>query len=298
MLRIGIWFDETHCSYGGPTLVLLGAIVGLIQDANARGAPITILINEQGDVNWVVNRLRDHETIIGYIRNPLIGPMVFNHSDALTQNPTENIVWNTGKRFIIASDWFGKLVQLGLPFTSPRSLTIWPSGVDTDYFTPDSIKKSQDYFIYFKSQNFKDLQLLHVCLFQKYFKFCGQTLTYYHYTPEMLRDAARKSRFCIFVSNTETQGLAALEILACDIPMFVLDCTTYTSEQFRFEGATSVTCWDERCGMKSSLQTIQDDLPKFLSCLDTYKPREFVCSEYSFEAAGKRLRELISREHH
>jgi len=172
--------------------------------------------------------------------------------------------------------------------------------VDTEYYTPH-IKpnnKSQDYFIYFKSQKYEDLQFLHVYLFQKYFKFCGQTLTYYHYTQEMLRDASRKSRFCIFVSNTETQGLAALEILACDIPIFVLDCTTYTNAQIRFDGATSVTCWDERCGMKSSMHTIHDDFPQFLSRLDTYKPREFVCSDYSFEAAGRRLRELISREHH
>lgn len=302
MLRIGIWFDETHCSYGGPTLVLLGAIIGLIQDANTRGLSITILINEQGDVNWVVNKLRDHENIIGYIRNPLIGPMVFGHEDALTKEPTKNIVWNTGQRFITASEWFGKLVQLGLPFTSPRTLTVWPSGVDTEYYKPNTPniknKKLQDYFIYFKSQKYEDLKFVHVFLFQNYFKFCGQTLTYYHYTPEMLRDASRKSRFCIFVSNTETQGLAALEILACDIPMFVLDCTAYTTAQFRFEGATSVTCWDERCGMKSSLQTIKNDFPKFLTCLDTYKPREFVCSNYSFEAAGKRLHNLITGEHH
>jgi len=297
MLRIGIWFDETHCSYGGPTLVLLGAIVGLIQDANARLAPITVLINEQGDVNWVMNRLREHEKIIGHIRNPLIGPLVFNHDDALTKDPVKNIVWNTGKRFIIASDWFGNLVQRGLPFCSPRSLSIWPSGVDTDYYTPGT-KKSQDYFIYFKSQHYPNLQYLHIYLFNNYFKYCGQTLTYYHYTPEMMRDAAQKSRFCIFVSNTETQGLAALEILACGIPMFVLDCTIYKNERLIHENATSVTCWDERCGMKSSWETLHEDFPVFLARLDTYKPREFVCSDYTFQAAGKRLRALITREHH
>jgi hypothetical protein len=226
--------------------------------------------------------------------------MCFSHGDAICKDHTAQLVWQAGKKFIIASEWFKTLVCKGLPFSTNqlaenRTLTVWGSGVDTDFFTTAKQEpKTQDYFLYFKSQKYNELSKLHIFLFNNYFKLAGTLLTYYHYDSAMLREAAQKSRFCIFLSSTETQCLAALEIMACDIPLFVIDATSYTIEDVTVP-ATSVTCWDERCGMKSTLETFEKDFPLFYERLETgvYKPREFVLENYSFEAASHKLRALL-----
>lgn len=297
MLRIGVWFDSSHCSFGGPTLVLLGGLTGLLQDAEKTNRPITILINEPGDVNWIVGNMGDYTNIVNYLQNPLIGPMCFSHSDALVKDYSTHILWSAGKRFIIASEWYKNLVSVGLPFNDDtkaegRTLSVWGSGVDTDFYTPNS-DKTQDYFIYFKSQKYHDLSELHVYLFYEFFKLKGSMLTYYHYDAEMLKDAAQKSKFCFFMSKTETQCLAALEIMACNVPLFVIDTTEYVIEDVQVP-ATSVACWDDRCGMKSTWATFEKDFPNFIENLEKYRPREFVLEMYSFEAAAHQLRKLIN----
>jgi hypothetical protein len=119
-------------------------------------------------------------------------------------------------------------------------------------------------------------------------------ITYYNYDADMLRDAAASSRFCILIDNPETQGLAALEIMACDCPLFVLDATHFQSKTLAMGGATSVTCWDpKRCGKKSSREAMETDFPAFLAALPTYRPREFVLERHSYKAAARALRGLL-----
>jgi len=297
MLRIGVWFDVTHCSYGGPTLVLLGGITGLLQDAETTGRPISILLNEPGDVNWIVGYLEDYKFIVNSLKNPLIGPLCFSHTDALCKDYTTHRLWQAGKNFIIASEWFKNLIQVALPFNNPissegRRLSVWGSGVDTNFYTP-SLDKTQDYFVYLKTQKYEPLSKIPIYLFNNYFKLSGSLLMYYHYNTITLKETAQKSRFCIFMSATETQCLAALEIMACDIPLLVIDTISYTIEEITVD-ATSVTCWDDRCGMKTTIDRFEKDFPTFFENIEKYRPREFVLENYSFEAAGHNLRKLLN----
>jgi hypothetical protein len=295
-LRIGVWFDANHTSYGGPAIVLLGTILGLFQDAEATDRPIVLLLNEPGDVNWSLDMSSDYLAMLSKVPDVFIGPCVFTPADVDADRATHTI-WNHGRNYLFPSYWLHWWVNHALPFLSEpehRRSIVWAAGVDTDFYSPlpqPCIK--YDYFIYFKSQDYNQLSDTMTYLFQNHFGLRGPTLTYYNYDPEMLRDAARNSRFCIMIDNPETQGLAALEILACGTPMFVLDCNVISGKSFSMKGCSSVTCWDERCGIKSSLDAIADDFPVFLKNLANYKPREFAL-EYSFCAAAHNLRALLT----
>jgi hypothetical protein len=131
-------------------------------------------------------------------------------------------------------------------------------------------------------------------LFTKWFHLRGHVLSYYCYTPEMLRAAARSSRFCIVLNNTETQGLAMLEIMSCDCPLFVVDCTLYRGPTIAMSGASSAPCWSPACGKKTSWATIEADFAAFIASLASYRPREFVESGYSLRVAAASLRSLLS----
>lgn len=311
MFRIGIWFDITHVPYGGPSHVLIGTILGILQAFPQS----VILLNEVGDYNWLYGMipcLEDYKRqTVG--RRCGTGPMTFTSGDAFVKNPEENRVWmldSSGKTvFLAPSLWYAQWICNGLPFRDTkhqRPMLVWGAGVNTERFVPlplplplpRPVTWRHDYFVYFKSQNWDQLRSVHDYLFHNYFKLHGPTLTYYFYSTEELVEAAQRSRFCIFLSGTETQGLASLEIMACGCPLFVLDTTEHIQEGYGMSGATSVTCWDSTCGMKSSLKDMERDFPVFMERLETYNPRAFVERDYSWKAAAGKLVQLISGEHH
>ncbi len=273
-LRIGVWFDESHCAYGGPTILLLNTILGL-----AMSGEVLILLNEPGDVNWdmgLTPSIRDRG--ISFLRGPV----------ALAGGE-----WCKGlSHALVPTEWVRQFIYR-TKAAETAQLCLWPAGVDTVYYSPGP-HKTQDFFIYYKSQRHADLHRIHALLFKQYFHLRGHVLAYYCYTPEMLRYAARSSRFCIVLNNTETQGLAMLEIMACDCPLFVVDCTVYEGPSCSMEGASSAPCWSPVCGKKTRWDSLEEDFAAFLTDLPSYRPRPFVESGYSLPVAAASLRSLLS----
>lgn len=304
-LRIGIWFNPTNTAYGGPAQVLIGTMLGFLEtDDDA----VLLRLNEPGDINWIVNPPeRFHEVDWGTrgLRRG-VGPLVFSHADVMIQDPNTSPVWRLGASqltlYLAPSLWFGKWIAKGMPFydlSHNRPMVVWGSGVNTQWFRPLEVAmrgpKLHNYFIYFKSQNWMDLRAVHEYLFANYFRLHGPTIMYYFYSHEELRATAQNADFCIMLDAAETQGLAALEIMACDCPLFVLDCSDYRNDAFVTAEATSVPCWDDRCGMKSSTSRIAEDFPRFLLDIEAgiYAPREFVETGYSWAASSGKLRRMI-----
>jgi hypothetical protein len=298
-LRIGIWFDEGHVPFGGPSLVFVGTLLGLYQWSAESGQHIIVLFNETGDVNWSINSFTSNNP--RKLENLWCGPLVYNHGDVLTHYENHD-AWKTKQNVLFPSVWFADMICTAMPYKDPRKAEgrrhdVWPSGVDVDYFCPSQINKTQDYFIYYKSQTPNDLQAIQQYLFDNWFGIKGTIMTYYFYDKEMLRNVARSSKFCIMLDNTETQGLAALEIMATGCPLFVCDAETYTINENNYP-ATSVTNMDNSCGIKSTLKNISKDFPTFIENLETYTPRNYVVANYSFKAAAGRLLDLIAGVKH
>jgi hypothetical protein len=300
MFRIGIWFDITHVPYGGPAHVLVGTLLGILQ----AHPDSVVLLNESGDYNWLygmIPKLEDYKKqTVG--RRCGTGPMTLSTGDAFVKNSEDHKLWmlDPTKRtiYLAPSLWFAQWICHGLPFRgdSTRPLAVWGAGVNTDRFVPlpRPVAYRHDYFIYFKNQNWDQLRSIHDYLFHNYFKLHGPILMYYFYSSEELLEMAQRSRFCIFLAGTETQGLASLEIMACGCPLFVLDTTEHLQEGYGMSGATSVTCWDSTCGMKSSVKDMGRDFPVFMERLETYDPRSFVEREYSWKASAGKLVQLIA----
>ena len=295
-LRVGVWFDVSHLAYGGPTAVLVGTLLGFKQLRE----DIVVLLNEPGDVNWSLDG-KDLRDVGPRAPNLVAGPMVLTLDDGERDEYAENPTWKhgAGATVVVPTDWVRTFISRAMPYGKPegggRRLALWPAGVDTRFFSPAPVPvKTQDFFIYYKSQRHADLHRIHSMLFKSHFHLRGSVLAYYCYTPEMLRAAARASRFCIVLDSTETQGLAMLEIMATGCPLFVVDCTTYKGNRMAMTGASSCPCWSPKCGVKTSWETLESDFASFLPTVSSYTPRAFVESSYSWEAAAASLLSLAT----
>ena len=128
------------------------------------------------------------------------------------------------------------------------------------------------------------------CVIGNFYGLKGQLLCYHFYKPEMLRDAARKSKFCIMLDNEETQGLAALEIMACGCPIFCIDRNYYKSNNKVMEGSvTSIVSWSPQCGIKTTEEVWKSDFETFLSSLSSFTPAKFVHENYSYKESARKL---------
>lgn len=293
-MKIGIYFDTTHFSYGGPTAVLMNLLRGL----KKLGYEKDICLNKPGDVNVALSQ---KTSLSEYPANTWFGPFVL--SDFLIEEwkcPVEEIpIYRERRQFILSSEWWREYIGSFFPISpldpsSSRICEIWESGIDTDFFKPSLVQqpKKWDFFIYFKSQDFNRINQIQTYLFSEHFGTNGVICCYYFYTAEQLRDYAQNSRFCIMVDNTESQGLAALEIMACECPIFCIDQKNYKNN---WRTATSITCWDEeKCGMKVDPEEWSNAFPSFIENLQNYRPREFVLSKYTLEKSAENLLRILS----
>jgi hypothetical protein len=290
-MRIGIWTDTGHFPAGGPTVVLIGLIIGLKQVL----PDCVLLINDEGDININLNA-RLHPCLLP--KNTICGPNPIHMG--ITKEPEKDVVWNNIKNLTFTSLWVIDWLDQFFPIkksiiNNTKNIFLWESGVDTSYFVPTNRKKVNDFFIYYKSQNAGQIEGVWGYLFHNYYGLKGNLICYHFYKQEMLRSAAQSSKFCIMVDNEETQGLAALEIMACGCPIFCIDKKSFIRDNLMMSGSvTSICSWSEECGMKSTEEKWQEDFPIFLKNITMYNPAKFVHERYSFAAAARSILAIAS----
>jgi hypothetical protein len=291
-MKIGIWISTYHFSAGGPSVVTLGLLIGIKQVF----PKAEILINRPGNINIQLFGKDRHDSM--FPKNTIFGPNPFPMDDVhLTTPAEESSVWKYCNNIVFSSIWVLDWTQQKFPLLEAiekktKLIGLWEAGVDTDFYKPSTTKeKTQDFFIYYKSQNGPEVEAIWAFLFHNYYGIKGTLMSYHFYSPEMLRAAAQNSRFCIVLDNEETQGLYALEIMSCDCPIFCIDQNNYTNGNIRMQGVTSITSWSDTCGMKSNRDNWMKDFPIFLRNMNTlgFTPSKFVNENYSFVESAKKL---------
>ena len=288
-MEIGLWIHTGHFAAGGPTAVIIGILIGikkLLPNA-------IILINEPGWFN--IQLFGIYQDVRMYPKNTIFGPNPIPLCYIGMNKPTDDLVWSHGNHLIFSAMWVVNWLEQKFPIRKAlndktKTIDLWESGIDTDYFTPTLEPKTQDFFIYYKSQRMADIENIWSVIFHNFYGMTGTVVCYHFYKPAMLREAARKSKFCIMLDNEETQGLAALEIMACDCPIFCIDRTYYKSNNNVMEGSvTSIVSWSPECGLKSTEEVWKSDFETFLSNLSSYSPAKFVHENYSYREAARKL---------
>ena len=160
-LKIGIWLETNHISYGGPSLVLTGFLIGLKQ----YNPECIILLNQTGDYNFVFNQSIISKAMI-FAQNFVYVGFSCEYGD----KPEMNLAWLSGKnyrrKYTVPTIWYGLWVSINFPFYKlegeDRQLVCWESGVDTTFFTPlPNVIKKHDYFIYWKKK-FTTLRMIKI----------------------------------------------------------------------------------------------------------------------------------------
>lgn len=220
-------------------------------------------------------------------RNTIMGPNLFIF-------PSE---WGDFcKRFdhyVVPSEWVRRKYQ-SFGELSQSTIDVWPVGIDTDVWRPNPEDVKDDILVYFKSRETRELEFV-VSKLQD----AGvnhSIIEYGKYEERDLYQSCRKSKACILLTGTESQGIAYMQILSMGVPCYVINKSKFDYFHYRENPieSTSVPYFNDSCGLiRDSFDIITFN--DFISNLAGFKPRQFILDKFTLEKSAEKYVDILSR---
>ncbi|HVS90629.1 MAG TPA: hypothetical protein VHE59_01265 [Mucilaginibacter sp.] len=184
---------------------------------------------------------------------------------------------------------------------------IWAAGIDTEKWSPfPNTGKSIDVLVYDKimwdkESTRQNLKMPILARLASLGLACKE-ITYGSYTEEEYRGLLEQSSSMIYLCEHESQGFALCEALSMNVPVLAWDQGLWLDPN-RFKWgesepvpATSVPCFDERCGMRFK------DIAEFDTTFDSFRgkvkehafsPRDYVLENLTLKKSAQKMLEII-----
>ena len=196
---------------------------------------------------------------------------------------------------IVPSDWVQIAYEKDAPTLKGRIRT-WPAGIDKGFWNPVyqvKEKNNKKVLIYVKKKPGESLcnQIKHIL---KKHAWHPIIIKYGSYNLEQYRQFLSECRFAVFLSRSESQGLALVEAWAMDVPTIV-----WNQGYLKAHGTFYKPCsacpylnsllgkdWKTLDEFESILCNIEKELPLF-------SPKAWVSKNMTYEASAKLMLEII-----
>lgn len=275
---------------GGPQIVALNLMKGL----EKMGVPYRL-----NDYKYIREHTDEIACIIGKPhllfkrewKNPVIfGAAVYSHP---IEHPDLFSKYPNIKRILVPGNWICEMFK---PYYGNK-VVAWPTGIDTESWTPVGQSPRYDFLIYNKIDHlaYRDSLLKPILSILEKKGLSYQLITYGTYNQEELKTKLALCRSAIFLSRSETQGFAYQQILATDTPVLAWDKNEYWEDpsyyphKVKYQPVSAVPYWDDRCGLKfRGMNDFGDQLERFLNTLGNFKPRDFIMENLTLERCAEK----------
>ncbi len=194
--------------------------------------------------------------------------------------------------FVVPSLWVQKFYIANLQM-APDRVKIWAAGIDSNKWKPSAI--TRDSVLIYVKGNFVDFASQLAIAMQKY-GYKSVILKYGDYSQTEYFDLLNNSRFAIFLTGTESQGIAQFQSWSMNVPTLVLRRTKYRSDKL---GGTEVEASSSPY-LTSTTGRFFDgphdtaSVGEFLKDLDSFSPRFWVESRYSTSISSRNFLDLFN----
>ena len=240
-------------------------------------------VNQIGDLNGCLN---NHRYFWGNLPdNTLMGP------NLIVNPPDDPALFERFKKILVPSNM---VMENYKKFKEAESTKFFvhATGIDTDFWDVNKVIE-KDCLIYFKNRDEAELENLKQILDDKNITY--YILRYGSYNENELREILSKIKFSILLTNTESQGIAYMEILSTNTPCFVLN-KIYDDGVLRGE---SVQYFTEECGIIYNGPVNKDITIKFdvfLDSLDKFEPRNFITNNFTLIKSAQQYIQFLTNE--
>lgn len=298
-MKLGLFIHNFE-SNNGPGKLSRNTIHGL-QERN-----IDFCVDDYADINLCFSESKLLSHFLGKdIPNTIIGPCCMSLPTDMPE------IINQYKNILLASKWMVDFWKTFDIISPDYYIDSWFGGIDHEYYHPDK-NITNDFVIFYKDVTTAEFSSDNQGIFE-YIKYMLEknnlkykTLQYHNYSQEDFFRIVNSSKYGIVLHKTETQGFAIMEAMSMNLPLFVLDETTWTNEYWsgnttKYDKATSVPYFTRVCGMKINCSDVKNGnidleskIKEFIEYSHIFQPRLFITSYYTIDKSIDRLISYIS----
>lgn len=220
----------------------------------------------------------------GKIKLLLVGPNIVDHvldHNAIVADPLIDY-------FVVPSLWVKDLVLKDCPALVNRIL-VWAAGVDTLYWNPHKNKYDSSKVLVYQKTETADFTKKVLTLVSS-MGFRPVLIEYGRYSEKDFRKELSDAFFSVFISRSESQGIALAEAWSMNVPTLVFNPGNFIYMGKQENGVSACPYLTEQAG--ADWKTM-DELKKCIEYLvqhrATYKPRKYVLENFSDERSAIHL---------
>ena len=195
---------------------------------------------------------------------------------------------------LVPSEWVRTAYLEDAPSLTGR-ISVWAAGVDERYWNRSRRQRDRKTVLVYWKNAPADLGAGVEALLRS-LGWQPTRITYGHYARQQYRAALGASAFAVFLSGSESQGIAMAEAWAMNVPTLVWNPESLTYQGRRYTVASSCPWLTEDTGIGwVSLTEFERILTKVRNSIESWKPREWILRHMTDEAAARNLLQIISR---
>jgi len=256
------------------------------RDFSSSQCEVAWVVNEPADLEWAVrNRDRLHVRELWAGPNLVVVPEEFG--GVLKSSRID--------RIIVPTEWVADFYSDAYPPLQQR-ITIWPAAIETSAWMP-SARPKKHWLVYNKYQ---DPLAAQITTALQAMRANFVQIDYGTYSESQFRELLAESRGLIWLSRSESQGIALLQALSMDVPALVWNPGTWEyyspslKQTFRAP-ASSAPYFSEQCGrIFRAFAEFPEVFTRFAAEAASYRPRDYIMnSGFDLEENKQRIIGLI-----
>ncbi len=245
-----------------------------------------VVIKDVRCLRWAIDQKR-----AGTIRRLIVGPFIAtipSEYDEILLSPEIDAL-------LFLSEWHRSLFHRLAGREVPES-HVWFAGVDTEWWHLSTIPRGQrDQVIIYKKAVPSDVFRLCQKLIEKR-GLKAKVVEYGHYAPEEFRKELAKSQFVVFLSQSETQGLASFEAWSSDVPTIHYDPGVMSFLGQQFQGASSCGYLHPEVGRRfAGPDDLKERFDEFADQMASLSPRRHVLGRYTLQHSASHFLSIVSK---
>lgn len=229
-------------------------------------------------LRWALEQKR-----AGKLDKIVAGPMIVNFP-AESQRIIENPLIDT---YLLPSMWTKNLFTR-LSESPKVQYDVWPVGVDIEKWQPAAQPGPRRWIVYVKNPEARLLETVQATLRAEQIDFV--TLFAGQFSQAVYLHHLQQAEAVVFLSRSESQGLAMFEAWACDVPTLHWDPGEMRLLQHVYSGASSCPYLTSECGLAfRSSEDFNEVLRRFVGLRDSFRPRLYVGENFAIEKTARQL---------
>jgi hypothetical protein len=187
---------------------------------------------------------------------------------------------------IVPSQWVGDLYVEEKKELEGR-IKIWHAGIDTNYWQPLSKKKVADVVVYWKTEEEEFCKAIEAIIGQ--YSYNPVRIKYGSYNLKKYKEVLDNAVFAVFISRSESQGIALAEAWSMNVPTFTWEPVESIIIKKKYKNSTACPYLNEEAGLKwSSLNELKNFVENTANAVLSFEPRNYALRSFSDElcAAG------------